>query len=89
MSAICPLKVQKLAEKRNNQFFVNCRKTALLCDFWNIWKLCKMRGGIFKNYMYANTRFDTPSKSKHGFGSIYEVDGQQYLKLNVQIRFVK
>lgn len=43
----------------------------------------------FKNYMYANTRFDTPSKSKHGFGSIYEVDGQQYLKLNVQIRFVK
>lgn len=43
----------------------------------------------FKNYMFANTRFDTPSKSKHGFGSIYEVDGQQYLKLNVQIRFVK
>ena len=47
MSAICPLKVQKLAKKRNNQFFVNCRKTALLCDFWNISKLCKMRGGIF------------------------------------------
>ncbi len=43
----------------------------------------------FKNYLYANTRFDTPSKSKHGFGRIYEVDGQQYLKLNVQIRFVK
>lgn len=43
----------------------------------------------FKNYMFANTRFDTPSKSKHGFGSIYEVDGHQYLKLNVQIRFVK
>ena len=47
MSAICPLKVQKLAEKRNNQFLVSCRKTALLCDFWNISKLCKMRGGIF------------------------------------------
>lgn len=43
----------------------------------------------FKNYMFAKTRFDTPSKTKHGFGSIYEVDGQQYLKLNVQIRFVK
>ena len=43
----------------------------------------------FKNYMFANTRFDTPSKSKHGFGSVYEVDSQQYLKLNVQIRFVK
>ena len=47
MSAICPLKVLKLAEKRNNQFFVNYRKTALLCDFWNISKLCKMCGGIF------------------------------------------
>lgn len=43
----------------------------------------------FKNYIFANTRFDTPSKTKHGFGDIYEVDGQQYLKLNVQIRFVK
>lgn len=43
----------------------------------------------FKNYMFTNTRFDTPSKSRHGFGSIYEVDGQQYLKLNVQIRFIK
>lgn len=43
----------------------------------------------FKNYLFLNTRFDTPSKSKHGFGSIYEVDGEQYLKLNVQIRFVK
>ena len=47
MSAICPLKVQKPAKKRNNQFLVSCRKTALLCDFWNISKLCKMRGGIF------------------------------------------
>ena len=43
----------------------------------------------FRNYMLKNTRFDTPSKSKHGFGSIYEVDGEQYIKLNVQIRFVK
>lgn len=43
----------------------------------------------FRNYMLANTRFDTPSKSKHGFGTIYEEDGEQFLKLNVQIRFVK
>lgn len=43
----------------------------------------------FKKYLFSNTRFDTPSKSRHGFGTIYEVDGQQYLKLNVQIRFVK
>ena len=43
----------------------------------------------FRNYMLANTRFDTPSKSRHGFGSIYEENGEQFLKLNVQIRFVK
>ena len=43
----------------------------------------------FRNYMLANTRFDTPSKSKHGFGTIYEENGEQLLKLNVQIRFIK
>lgn len=43
----------------------------------------------FKNYIFANTRFDTPSKSRHSFGSIYEENGEQYIKLNVQIRFIK
>lgn len=43
----------------------------------------------FRNYMLTNTRFDTPSKSRHGFGTIYEDGGEQYLKLNVQIRFIK
>lgn len=43
----------------------------------------------FMNYMFENTRFDTPSQSRHGFGKIYEQDGWQLLKLNVQIRFVK
>lgn len=43
----------------------------------------------FMNYMFENTRFDTPSQSRHGFGKIYEENGKQWLKLNVQIRFVK
>lgn len=43
----------------------------------------------FMNYMFDNTRFDTPSQSRHGFGKIYEKDGWQLLKLNVQVRFVK
>ena len=43
----------------------------------------------FRNYLLANTRFDTPSKSRHGFGTIYEENAEQFLKLNVQIRFVK
>ena len=43
----------------------------------------------FMNYMLENTRFDTPSQTRHGFGSIYEENGDQFIKLNVQIRFVK
>ena len=43
----------------------------------------------FRNYMIDNTRFDTPSTSRHGFGSIYEENGEQYIKLGMQIRFVK
>lgn len=43
----------------------------------------------FRNYMIDNTKLDTPSQSRHGFGSIYEENGQQFFKLNVQIRFVK
>lgn len=43
----------------------------------------------FREYLYNNTKFETPSKSKHHFGVIEEVDGKQILKLNLQIRFVK
>ena len=43
----------------------------------------------FRNYMIDNTRFDTPSTSRHGFGSIYEENGEQWIKLGVQIRFTK
>lgn len=43
----------------------------------------------FREYLYKNTKFDTPSKSKHHYGSIENVDGKQYLKLNFQIRFIR
>ena len=43
----------------------------------------------FREYLYNNTKFDTPSKTKHHFGVIEEADGKQILKLNLQIRFVK
>ena len=43
----------------------------------------------FREYLFNNTKFDTPSKSKHHFGMIYDVDGEQFLKLNLQIRFLK
>lgn len=43
----------------------------------------------FRNYMLANTKFDTPCKSKHRFINICEENRIQRIKLNVQIRFVK
>jgi DNA (cytosine-5)-methyltransferase 1 len=42
----------------------------------------------FKNYLYNNTKFDTPSSSRHGFGKLYkERDGKLYFKLNLQLRY--
>lgn len=43
----------------------------------------------FREYLFNNTRFETPSKSKHHFGVVEETHGKQFLKLNLQIRFVK
>lgn len=41
----------------------------------------------FKRYLMKNTRFETPSSSRHEFGSLYEKDGEVFIKLNLQIRF--
>lgn len=41
----------------------------------------------FENYLLANTKFETASSSRHGFGEIYEEEGQLFFKLNLQIRF--
>ncbi|WP_274572415.1 HpaII family restriction endonuclease [Neisseria leonii] len=41
----------------------------------------------FEDYLFLNTKFDTPSSSKHGFGDIYQDGGKFFLKLNLQIRF--
>lgn len=41
---------------------------------------------MFENYLFNNTSLDTP-KSEYGFGKIEEFDGQQFFKLNLQIRF--
>lgn len=43
----------------------------------------------FREYLFKNTKFDTPSKSKHGFGVIETLDKEQVLKLGLQIRFLK
>lgn len=43
----------------------------------------------FENYLINNTKLDTPSSSRHGFGEIYQEEGELYFKLNLQIRFIK
>lgn len=40
-----------------------------------------------ENYLFFNTRFETPSTSRHLFGNIYQENGEYFLKLNLQIRF--
>lgn len=43
----------------------------------------------FENYLLQNTKFETASTGRHQFGSIYKEDEKYYLKLNLQIRFIK
>jgi type II restriction enzyme len=38
-------------------------------------------------YLFNNTKFDTPSSSRHDYGYVYEKEGRFYIKLNLQIRF--
>lgn len=42
----------------------------------------------FQEYMFNNTRFDTASTTKHIFGSVYKKNNKNFIKLNLQIRFI-
>ena len=41
----------------------------------------------FEDYLFQNTKLETASSSRHGFGKIYTENGKVYFKLNLQIRF--
>ncbi|MFH1611566.1 MAG: HpaII family restriction endonuclease [Patescibacteria group bacterium] len=43
----------------------------------------------FKDYLFRNTRFESPSTTRHKYGFIYKEGGDMYIKLNLQIRFTK
>ncbi len=43
----------------------------------------------FENYLYHNTKLETASSSRHDFGKIYKANENYYIKLNLQIRFLK
>lgn len=43
----------------------------------------------FQDYLFNNTKLETPSTSKHKYGSIYTNKDSLFIKLNLQIRFLK
>lgn len=43
----------------------------------------------FEEYLFNNTKFDTPSTTRHMFGKVYKVADNYFIKLNLQIRFTK
>ncbi|MBQ1836310.1 MAG: HpaII family restriction endonuclease, partial [Paludibacteraceae bacterium] len=43
-----------------------------------------------EDYLYYNTRFERASRTRYHFGELYRgSDGNVYIKLNLQIRFIK
>ena len=43
----------------------------------------------FEEYLLNNTKYETASTSRHGFGEAYTEGYKQFIKLNLQIRFIK
>ena len=43
----------------------------------------------FEDYLLNNTKLETASSSRHGFGKIYKSNGEMFFNLNLQIRFIK
>lgn len=41
-----------------------------------------------EEYLFNNTKLDTPSSSRHRFGLIYREKNELFIKLNLQIRFI-
>jgi hypothetical protein len=42
-----------------------------------------------EDYLFYNTVFDTPSTTRHQFGDVYKENGEYFIKLNLQVRFIK
>jgi ribosomal protein L21E len=41
----------------------------------------------FEEYLLKNTKYETASTSRHEFGEVYQENGEDYIKLNLQVRF--
>ena len=42
----------------------------------------------FEDYLFENTKLETASSTRHEFGILYNENGNTYIKLNLQIRFI-
>lgn len=42
----------------------------------------------FEEYQINNTKHETASTSRHKYGEVYSEDGDYFIKLNLQIRFI-
>ncbi len=42
----------------------------------------------FQQYLFNNTKLETPSTSRYDFGTVYTENNKNYIKLNLQIRFL-
>ncbi len=41
----------------------------------------------FEEYLLKNTKYETASTSRHDFGKVYGENGEDFIKLNLQVRF--
>ncbi|MGI6720472.1 MAG: HpaII family restriction endonuclease [Anaerovoracaceae bacterium] len=41
----------------------------------------------FEEYLLNNTKYETASTSRHDFGTVYRENGEDFIKLNLQVRF--
>lgn len=41
----------------------------------------------FEEYLLNNTKYETESTSKHDFGEVYSENGEDFIKLNLQVKF--
>ena len=41
----------------------------------------------FEEYLLKNTKYETASTSRHDFGEVYSENGEDFIKLNLQVRF--
>jgi hypothetical protein len=41
-----------------------------------------------ENYLFYNTQFETPDPGRHKFGNVFQQNGEFFIKLNMQVRFI-